>query len=200
MNKKQNHLYESSSQTAGPYVHIGLQPSMGGFTPYEKEFSNDLVVGTEAQEILIKGILLDGDGQPLKDGLIEIWQADENGSYSADYTPGKFRGWGRTSAGFDTGRYSFKTIKPGAVEQGNGTSMAPHIAFWVVARGINLGLHTRLYFPEDANLHETDPVLNVVPAERRSTLIATSTGDEGKPEYEFNITIQGDQETVFFDV
>ncbi len=205
MSKDQNHFYESSSQTAGPYVHIGLQTSAAGFNVYEKEFSNDLVEGTsaaggEVSEILISGIVHDGNGDPLKDCLLEIWQADENGNYSQGYTAGQFRGWGRTSADFDTGRYSFRTIKPGAVKQSDGSLMAPHIAFWIVARGINIGLHTRLYFPEDKELFEADPVLNLVPDDRKSTLIASDISADGKAVYEFNVSVQGNQETVFFDV
>ncbi len=205
MSKDQNHFFESSSQTAGPYVHIGLQTSAAGFQVYEKEFSNDLLEGTSieeagTQEVFISGTVRDGNGDPIKDGLIEIWQADANGNYSNEYIPGQFRGWGRAAADFDTGGYRFRTIKPGAVKQSDGSVMAPHITLWIAARGINIGLHTRLYFPEDNELHAADPVMALVPNDRKATLIATDISVDGKIEYELNISVQGNQETVFFDV
>jgi protocatechuate 3,4-dioxygenase alpha subunit len=142
--------------------------------------------------------VFDGLGLPMKDVLIEIWQADANGHYAhpADPKPSSFRGWGRTGADFDTGLYTFETIKPGAVGD-----QAPHIAFWVVARGINIGLHTRLYFGDETAANEKDPVLGGIEwAPRRDTLIARRSVRNGKAVYTFDIRVQGENETVFFDV
>ena len=112
-----------------------------------------------------------------------------------------FRGWGRTGAEFKSGLYSFDTVKPGAVIGRNGRMMAPHINVWIVSRGINIGLHTRMYFSDEADANAADPVLNLIEQEeRRATLIAKRTKRDGKAVYAFDIVLQGDDETVFFDV
>jgi protocatechuate 3,4-dioxygenase alpha subunit len=193
------HFNETASQTGGPYVHIGLAPQQAGFEIFENNFGNRLAgAGTEGERITIEGRVFDGLGLPMKDVLIEIWQADAQGHYAhpGDARPSAFRGWGRTGADFDTGVYTFETIKPGAVGP-----QAPHIAFWVVARGINIGLHTRLYFADEAAANAKDPVLNSIEwAPRRNTLVAERSVRDGRPVYTFDIRIQGDAETVFFDV
>ena len=145
----------------------------------------------------------------LKDVLIEIWQANAAGKYAhpADRQAGKaldknFRGWGRACTDFDTGVYAFDTIKPGAVMGRDGRLMAPHINVWIVARGINLGLNTRLYFSDEAAANAKDPVLGVIEwTERRATLIAQrEERKKAAPVYRFDIRLQGDGETVFFDI
>ena len=203
---------ETASQTAGPYVHIGLAPAAAGFDIFENNFGSVLVdAQTRGERIRIEGRVFDGIGTVLKDVLIEIWQANAAGKYAhpADRQPGKaidpnFRGWGRSCTDFDTGLYTFDTIKPGRVEGRNGREMAPHISAWVVARGINLGLNTRIYFSDEAEANAEDPVLNVIEWEaRRQTLVAERLDrktDSGAVVYRFDIRLQGEAETVFFDI
>ena len=166
---------------------------------------------TKGERIRIEGRVFDGIGTVLKDVLIEIWQANADGKYAhpADRQPGKaldphFRGWGRSCTDFDSGIYTFDTVKPGAVEGRNGRTMAPHINAWIVARGINLGLNTRIYFSDEAAANAKDPVINLIEWEaRRKTLIAERTDrrtDAGAAVYRFDIRLQGENETVFFDV
>jgi len=202
MTQRVTHFKETASQTGGPYVHIGLAPKQAGFDIFENNFGNRLVQqGTEGERITIEGRVFDGLGLPMKDVLIEIWQADSQGHYAhpADPKPSSFRGWGRTGADFETGIYTFETIKPGAVG-----GQAPHISFWIVARGINLGLNTRIYFSDEAAANAEDPVLNVIEWEqRRATLVAERLdrkADGGAAVYRFDIRLQGEGETVFFDV
>jgi protocatechuate 3,4-dioxygenase alpha subunit len=203
---------ETASQTAGPYVHIGLAPHAAGFDIFENNFGNVLVDDkTQGERIRIEGRVFDGIGTVLKDVLIEIWQANAAGKYAhpGDRQPGKaidphFRGWGRACTDFETGVYSFDTVKPGRVEGRNGRVMAPHINAWVVARGINIGLNTRIYFGDEAAANGEDAVLNLIEWEqRRKTLVAERLdrkGDKGAVVYRFDIRLQGDDETVFFDV
>jgi protocatechuate 3,4-dioxygenase alpha subunit len=204
-----NYLKETPSQTAGPYVHIGLIPHQAGFEIFENNFGNDLVgQKTRGERITVEGRVIDGSGTPLRDVLLEIWQANSEGRYNhpadtqAKQLDGDFRGWGRAGSDFKTGVYSFHTIKPGAVAGREGAKlMAPHISFWIVARGINIGLNTRMYFSDEAAANAADPVLNLIEQEaRRATLIAQRGVHNGKPVYTFDIRIQGDNETVFFDV
>jgi protocatechuate 3,4-dioxygenase alpha subunit len=203
---------ETASQTAGPYVHIGLAPQAAGFDIFENNFGNVLVgAKTRGQRIRIEGRVFDGIGTVLKDVLIEIWQANAEGKYAhpADRQPGKsldpeFRGWGRACTDFETGVYAFDTIKPGPVEGRNGRVMAPHVNAWIVARGINTGLNTRIYFGDEADANGKDAVLNLIEWEqRRTTLIAErldGKSDTGAAVYRFDIRLQGENETVFFDV
>jgi len=202
-------MRETASQTAGPYVHIGLAPQAAGFDIFENNFGSVLTNdNTKGERIRIEGRVFDGIGTVLKDVLIESWQANADGRYAhpADQQPGKavdanFRGWGRSCTDFDTGVYSFDTIKPGVVTGRNGRFMAPHINLWIVARGINLGLNTRLYFSDEAEANKKDAVLNVIEWEaRRATLVAQRTEKDGAVVYRFDIRLQGDAETVFFDI
>jgi protocatechuate 3,4-dioxygenase alpha subunit len=210
-------MRETASQTAGPYVHIGLAPSAAGFDNFENHFGNVLVDDqTQGERIRIEGRVFDGIGTVVKDALIEIWQANAAGRYAhpGDRQPGKaldphFRGWGRACTDFESGVYTFDTIKPGVVEGRNGRFMAPHINVWIVARGINIGLNTRLYFSDEADKNAQDAVLNVIEWEaRRATLIAErqapgsadARSDDAPAVYRFDIRLQGDRETVFFDV
>lgn len=211
MNPQQQltHYNETASQTGGPYVHIGLAPKQAGFDIFENNFGNVLTqADTQGERIRIEGTVYDGLGLPMRDVLLEIWQADAEGHYAhpADPKPSSFRGWGRTGADFETGVFSFETIKPGAVATADGRLQAPHVAFWIVARGINLGLHTRMYFGDEADANAKDPVLTGIEwATRRKTLIAPREQRGGVTVYRFDIRIQGqggpeDTETVFFDV
>lgn len=202
-------LKETPSQTAGPYVHIGLIPHQAGFDIFEKNFSNMLATGaTRGERIRIEGRVIDGTGTPVRDALLEIWQANAAGSYNppADLQ-GKpedpsFRGWGRAGSDFHSGLYAFETVKPGKVAGRSGHGiMAPHVNFWIAARGINIGLHTRMYFADEAEANAADPVLKLIELEaRRATLIAPRTLRGTVPVYTFDIRLQGENETVFFNV
>lgn len=201
-------LHETPSQTGGPYVHIGLLPKQANIEVFENNFNNQLVKeNTLGERIRLEGQVFDGLGLPLRDVLIEIWQADANGVYpSAADIQGKtvdpnFLGWGRTGADFETGFWSFNTIKPGAVPGRKGTTQAPHIALMIFARGINIGLHTRVYFEDEAEANAQDPVLKGIEwAPRRQTLIAKREERDGEVVYRFDIRIQGEDETVFLDI
>jgi protocatechuate 3,4-dioxygenase alpha subunit len=189
-------LKETPSQTAGPYVHIGLAPAAAGFDIFDTTLGPDPATPDAAGEhITVEGVVWDGNGDPVTDVLIEVWQADAEGRYHTSPS-NSFRGWGRVVSDFDSGAWTFDTIKPGATP-GEG---APHIAFWIVARGINLGLNTRAYFDDEAAANAGDPVLTAMPDDRRQTLIATRSERDGKPVYRFDIRLQGPGETVFFDV
>ena len=201
-------LHETPSQTGGPYVHIGLMPNQAGIEVFEHSFNNQLVKAeTKGERIRLEGQVFDGLGLPLRDVLVEIWQADANGVYPSQAdTQGKqadpnFLGWGRAAADFETGVWSFDTIKPGIVPGRKGTQQAPHIALVIFARGINLGLHTRVYFDDEAKANANDPLLNGIEwAPRRETLIAKSQEREGQVVYRFDIRVQGENETVFLDI
>ena len=201
-------LHETPSQTGGPYVHIGLLPQQANIEVFENNFNNQLVKeNTLGERIRLEGQVYDGLGLPLRDVLIEIWQADANGVYpSAADIQGKavdpnFHGWGRTGADFETGFWSFNTIKPGAVPGRKGTTQAPHIALIIFARGINIGLNTRVYFDDEAEANAQDPVLKGIEwAPRRQTLIAKREERDGEVVYRFDIRIQGEDETVFLDI
>ncbi|RJG06284.1 protocatechuate 3,4-dioxygenase subunit alpha [Noviherbaspirillum cavernae] len=201
-------LKETASQTAGPYVHIGLAPKQAGFDIFEKNFTNVLTTpNTKGERIRVEGRVIDGSGTPLRDVLIEIWQTNSAGRYNhpADRQDKPleedFRGWGRGSSDFETGLYTFETVKPGQVEGRSGRVMAPHINFWIVARGINIGLNTRMYFSDEEDANAKDPVLNLIEWEvRRKTLIAQRSEKNGEVVYRFDIRIQGEDETVFFDI
>ena len=199
---------ETASQTAGPYVHIGLIPDMAGFDIYERNFGAALVgPDTPGERIAIVGRVFDGAGAPVYDALLEIWQADAAGRYptraDGPHESGgtRFRGWGRAGSDFNTGLYAFQTIKPGPVALAGGGAAAPHINFWIVSRGINIGLNTRMYFSDEQSANAADPVLGMIEQERRrETLIGRRTERDGKTIYLFDIRLQGAEETVFFDV
>ena len=202
------YLKETASQTAGPYVHIGLIPHMAGFEIFEKNVGNVLAgPNTRGERIVVEGRVFDGAGTPLRDVLLEIWQANAAGRYnhpedtSSQPLDDDFRGFGRAGSDFDGALYTFETIKPGPIVHADGRTSAPHINVWVVARGINIGLNTRIYFSDEEAANAADPVLNLIeqPA-RRSTLIARRSERAGKTVYTFDIHLQGPDETVFFDI
>lgn len=197
-------LKESASQTAGPYVHIGLTPNFAEITGvYPNDLGREMVNDrTMGERITVVGRVLDGMGAPLKDALVEIWQADAEGLHNSPSelrgaADPNFTGWGRCPSDMATGEFRFETIKPGRVPFGDGRLMAPHISFWIVARGINIGLHTRMYFADEGEANETDPVLlRIEHRSRVQTLIARRDGAT----YTFDIHLQGDKETVFLDI
>ena len=197
------YLKETASQTAGPYVHIGLAPGAAGFHIFDQELGHDIAGPNAAGErITIKGRVIDGTGAPVKDVMLETWQANAAGVYAHAEDPRHaqvedgFRGWGRVITNFETGEFTFDTIKPGSVPGRNGATQAPHISIWIVARGINVGLNTRIYFDDEDN--SADPVINLIEQQhRRETLLAKRQSDGT---YLFEIYLQGDKETVFFDV
>jgi protocatechuate 3,4-dioxygenase alpha subunit len=204
-----SHLPETPSQTAGPYVHIGLMPAQAGFEIFANNFTGD-IAGPEVkgERIAIEGRVFDGAGHVTKDVLIETWQANAAGRYNhpADRQDksldSSFRGWARTGTDFETGVYTIRTIKPGSVAGRRGRkAMAPHVNFWIAARGINVGLATRMYFGDEDAANAEDPVLNIIEQpERRKTLIAPKSVRGGQAVYTFDIYLQGEAETVFFDV
>ncbi|WP_349364930.1 MAG: protocatechuate 3,4-dioxygenase subunit alpha [Roseitalea porphyridii] len=196
---------ETPSQTAGPYVHIGLNPNVTGIHGvYETDLGHDMKTGTvRGEEIIVTGTVFDGLGAPVRDVVLEIWQADAGGLFNSPVeTRGKadpsFTGWGRAAADLQTGQFRFDTVKPGRVPWRDGRLQAPHISVWIVARGINIGLHTRLYFADEAEANAQDPILTRIEHQHRlPTLLAERTG-EG--EYRFDIRLQGEGETIFFDM
>ena len=182
------------SQTVGPYLHIGL------------DWLNTTELagpGVAGERIVIQGRLLDADRAPIPDGVIEIWQANSHGRYRHPDDDRdlpldqEFTGFGRIPTGAN-GEFRFSTIKPGRVPGANGQLQAPHIAVNVFARGLLRQVVTRIYFPGDD--HAEDPVMAMVPASRRATLVAQSVA--GAPSvFEWHVLLGGDQnETVFFDV
>jgi len=198
-----DYLKETASQTAGPYVHIGLAPGAAGFQIFDQELGQEIAGPNAAGErITIKGRVIDGTGAPVKDVLLETWQANAAGVYAHAEDPRHaqvedgFLGWGRVITNFETGDFTFDTIKPGSVRGRNGSTQAPHISIWIVARGINVGLNTRMYFDDEDN--SADPVIKLIEQQhRRETLLAKRQSDGT---YLFEIYLQGDKETVFFDV
>jgi protocatechuate 3,4-dioxygenase alpha subunit len=196
---------ESASQTAGPYVHIGCTPNFSGITGvYDTDLGSGSMVNdqTRGERITIRGFIYDGAMTPLKDAMIEIWQADADGYYnSPSETRGKadpnFFGWARQPGDMATGEFAFETIKPGKVPFRDGRPMAPHVTFWVVARGINLGLNTRMYFSDEEEANAADPILSRIEHRVRvPTLIGKREGNT----VTFNIYLQGENETIFFDI
>ena len=195
-------LKETPSQTAGPYVHIGLALAAAGIEPREHEIWNQMAKPeTPGEHILLLGNVYDGNGHLVRDSFLELWQADDQGHYHIDFDQDKpFNSFGRTATTFDAGEWTVQTIKPGVVNNAAGVPMAPHINISLFARGVNIHLHTRLYFSDEAEANAKDPVLNLIeqPA-RRETLVATRCEVDGKLAYRFDMRIQGEGETVFFD-
>jgi protocatechuate 3,4-dioxygenase alpha subunit len=186
----------TSSQTVGPFFGPALV----------REDATQHVLTTpttEGQRIRIEGCVYDGEGEVVPDAMVEIWQANAYGRYNhpsdesdAPLDP-EFTGFGRAGAD-DNGRFWFETILPGQVRFDHERMQAPHIAVTVFARGLLTHLYTRIYFAnEPANA--TDPILQLVPPERRETLIATREDDGTTPVYRFDIILQGPGETVFFN-
>jgi protocatechuate 3,4-dioxygenase, alpha subunit len=181
------------SQTVGPFFHLGMD-----------KLQNDhlAVTGVAGERITVRGRVLDGDGKGVPDAVMELWQADAEGKYfRAESAQGKapaggFRGFGRIDTKADGG-FSFTTIKPGRVRESGEAEQAPHISVTIFMRGLLKQLFTRVYFPDDP-ANKTDAVLNAVPAERRATLIVKSVAGD-KDVFDWDVILQGEGETVFFD-
>ncbi|HWJ87209.1 MAG TPA: protocatechuate 3,4-dioxygenase subunit alpha [Pelagibacterium sp.] len=203
MTRPIEYLKETASQTAGPYVHIGMTPNEYDITGVIAEDPGVTVIsdGVKGERITVQGRVLDGAGKPVFDCVVEIWQADANGIYNspAEHRAGvdpNFSGWGRQAAG-ENGEFSFETIKPGPVPAPGGGFMAPHITFWIVARGINLGLQTRMYFSDEDAANKGDPILaKARMVGRDHTMIGSREGST----VTFDIHLQGESETVFLDI
>lgn len=197
-------FHETPSQTAGPYVHIGLMPNFVGIHGAHAEDLGGRLINdqTKGERITIEGRVIDGGGEPLRDCVIEIWQADAAGLYpspseSRGAADPHFTGWGRAAADPQTGIFRFATIKPGQVPFPDGRLQAPHLSLWIVARGINVGLSTRLYFGDEAEANAADPILARIEQQSRvETLIAKRSGNT----FTLDIHLQGPNETVFFDI
>jgi protocatechuate 3,4-dioxygenase, alpha subunit len=193
-------LRQTPSQTVGPFFSFGLAPEQYGYafpSIAGASLADDSTPGTR---IRIVGRVYDGGGNVLSDALLEIWQADAAGRYAhpADQRSSNaaFKGFGRTGTGTDPEHhFLFDTIMPGCV-----AGQAPHINVIVLARGMLNHLYTRLYFEDQAETNARDPVLLSVPPERRPTLLARRDGAAAPATYRFDIRLQGDGETVFFDV
>ena len=195
-------LPETPSQTAGPYVHIGLALAAAGNPPRPQEIWNQLAKPeAPGEHVVLIGQVFDGNGHLVRDSFIEFWQADHQGRYDSHFDLEKpFNGFGRTATTFDAGEWTLTTIKPGVVLNAAGIPMAPHINVSLFARGINIHLQTRLYFSDELEANAADPVLNLIEQpQRRETLVARRCEVEGKTAYRFDIRIQGEGETVFFD-
>ena len=187
-------LQATTSQTVGPYFKIGL-----------KWLNRDNLVGegVSGERVTIQGRVFDGDGAPVPDAILEIWQANAHGKYDhPEDTQNKpleagFKGYGRVPVSAE-GVFRFATIKPGPVPGPDGKEQAPHLVVSVFMRGVLRRLVTRIYFPDEAR-NAADLVLNLVGPARRSTLIAKKTA--GAPgALEWNVVLQGPEETVFFDL
>ena len=192
-------LVETPSQTAGPYVHIGCIPSFAGVNGvYPEDLGlSPISDGAKGQVITISGSVFDGTGWAMRDAMMESWQADAAGLYPGqDGADPAVNGFCRFAADGDSGEFTLRTIKPGQVQDRLGRVMAPHISVWVVARGINIGLNTRIYFEDEDNTQ--DALLQRIEQRHRvDTLIAKKTGDST---YRFDIRLQGEGETVFLDL
>lgn len=187
---------QTPSQTVGPYFSMRL----GG------KGENVLPAPAGNQRVAIAGTVFDGEREPIEDALIETWQANPAGRYNhpddtrdIELSPG-FTGFARAMSEFETGRYRIETVKPGRVPDPEGSFQAPHISVILQARGMLNQLYTRIYFSDEEEANQDDLVLRRLPAPRRQTLVAQLVEESDPPEYRFDIRIQGDDETVFFDV
>jgi protocatechuate 3,4-dioxygenase alpha subunit len=184
-------LFATGNQTVGPYLHIGLNWLV----------TRDIAgKGVKGERVTLQGRLLDGDGKGVNDGLVEIWQANAEGKYAHPEDTQKkpvekgWRGFGRIPTDAK-GAFRFTTIKPGRVPGPGGVLQAPHLVVSVFMRGMLKHLATRIYFPDEAATNAQDPILKLVPPARRATLIPQKKGKV----LEWDIVLQGKNETVFFD-
>jgi protocatechuate 3,4-dioxygenase alpha subunit len=190
------------SQTVGPFFKYGLTPNRQ--YAWNDAFTANLVTpDASGNRIRVEGTVYDGDGAPVPDCMLEVWQADAQGRFSdpqdARALPNTaFRGFGRCGTDGE-GRYAFDTIKPGPVPDPDGKPQAPHLLLAVFARGMLRHLYTRIYFDGEA-ANGSDAVLALVPADRRATLIAKRQPGNGGAVYKFDLRLQGGEETVFFDI
>jgi protocatechuate 3,4-dioxygenase, alpha subunit len=199
MTQKLYWLDETPSQTAGPYVHIGCIPTFAGLKGIYPEDLGLRPIGEGAggEIVTITGSVYDGTGWAMRDAMLETWQPDAEGRFAGapDADP-KVTGFARFAADGETGEFTLRTVKPGPVALPGGGMQAPHISVWIVARGINIGLSTRIYFEDEDN--SADPLLKRIEQRQRvDTLLAKKTGPG---QYRFDIRLQGDDETVFLDL
>ncbi|MEJ1158335.1 protocatechuate 3,4-dioxygenase subunit alpha [Prosthecomicrobium sp. N25] len=191
-----NRMPQTPSQTVGPYFAYGLTARQYGYDWDQLADGRIARDDTPGPRIRVFGQVFDGAGAPVDDAMIEIWQADASGRYpdEADFADrGAFHGVGRCGTGADPSlRFVFDTIKPGGHD-----GEAPHLNVCVMMRGLLLHAYTRIYFADEEEANAADPVLALVPEERRGTLVARALGGGL---YHFDIAMQGDDETVFFDV
>lgn len=188
----------TASQTVGPFFHDCLMRE-------DARCDALCTPATEGTRIRVEGRVLDGEGAPVPDAVLEVWQANAHGRYNhpADRrdlpVDRAFTGYGRIATDVD-GRYAFTTVKPGAVPFDAARTQAPHISIAVLGRGLLNHLYTRLYFDDEPATGD-DPVLARVPAERRATLVARRGDDSraGERVYRFDVVLQGEGETVYFD-
>ena len=186
---------QTPSQTVGPFFTLRLF----------REGENLLVPADHADRIVIEGMVFDGDHNSVEDALLEIWQANALGRYrhpddNRDLALNDdFTGFGRAITDFDTGRYHFETVKPGPVPDIEGAFQAPHISLIVQGRGMLNPVFTRIYFSDEEDANRDDLILRQVPPARRATLIANLTATQDEKVYRFDVVLQGDDETVFFD-
>lgn len=197
------------SQTVGPFFAYGLTPKGrahwdpdGTYSWKETVGDNLITPDATGEKIRVEGQIVDGDGKPINDAMLEIWQADAQGRYASPYDSRRpntqFKGFGRSATNKE-GVFGFSTIKPGSVAGPNGKPQAPHIVFCIYSRGMLRQVYTRMYFADEA-ANGSDPILALVPADRRDTLIAKKQTQGDVAVYRFDIRVQGDNETVFFDI
>lgn len=195
------HFRQTPSQTVGPYFAYGLTGPQYGYPHTAVADGRVATPDADGERIRIEGRVFDGDGKPIADALIEIWQADGRGRYAgmagdAAGSNSRFKGFGRCGTGADPdSTFMFDTVKPGPVDPGQ----APHINVIVQMRGLLTHLFTRIYFSDETAANAADPVLALVPAERRGTLVAERRSEASGVVYRFDIHMQGADETVFFD-
>ena len=201
-------LKQTASQTIGPFFHYALTPESYG----RPGIAGGVLASadTRGERVRIEGRVFDGEGRPMPDALVEIWQANAAGRYNhpADDRPAHgreeaaldpgFRGFGRLGTDADGG-FRFETVKPGPVPGRGNTLQAPHINVILCARGMLDHAFTRIYFSDEAEANGNDPVLSAVEAGRRATLVAERRESDGEIVYRFDIRLQGEAETVFFD-
>ncbi|MDM0054321.1 protocatechuate 3,4-dioxygenase subunit alpha [Variovorax fucosicus] len=200
MSALETNFGQTPSQTVGPYFAYGLTATQYGYD-FDQPFDSAVALdGATGERIRLEGRVIDGDGNPIFDAMIEISQPDGDGRYPQSVEEAQqrgFRGFGRCGTGTDAQkRFVFHTVKPGAEAPGE----APHINVIVTMRGLLLHAFTRIYFSDEAEANAADAVLQSVPAQRRKTLVAERSEQGGAVVYRFDIHMQGADETAFFDV
>jgi protocatechuate 3,4-dioxygenase alpha subunit len=192
-------LPETPSQTAGPYVHIGCLPNAAGIEGIYREDlgASPIREGAHGERLTIKGAIYDATGWAVRDAMLESWQADCHGRIPVtEGADPNVTGFARFAPSPETGEFAFHTVRPGRVTLRDGRVQAPHVSLWIVARGINVGLHTRIYFEDEEN--RGDPLLARIEQKHRiETLLARKSG---AGEFRFDIRLGGAKETVFLDM
>lgn len=191
MRLNRNKFLDTPSQTAGPFLHIGCTPDLIDINIFQENLNKFSFEKKPLKNFIkIHGKIFDGNDEPIKDAMIETWQCDEHGIFH------KHKGFTRVITNFNTGKFTIKTVKPGYFKNKNCIKYSPHIIFWIVARGMNRPLITKMYFhPQELKKDEIYEKLE--DKDRISTLLPkTHNGNN----YEFNIHIQGKKETIFFEI